>query len=134
MGVAPGWVHGPGPQPWKQQVFGPFPEPWRVAAILVAEELVNHVSRLQEFANVTRSDSPAPAAVSRFVDDIELCPPYRKWPFPPPKRGETLFDPTDLVIMGIAFEHLAETVPNEKLRREIEGAGAKLIDKGTSTM
>ena len=129
----PWLVSGPGPQPWKQ-AFGPSPQPWRLAAILVAEEVVNHVSRLQDFADVTQSEPPAPAAVSEFVDDIELCPPYRKWPFPPPKRGETLFDPAELIIMGAAFEHLAETVFNERLRGGSTGAGAKLVDKGMSKM
>jgi hypothetical protein len=129
-------VFGPTPDPWR--VFGPTPNPWRLAAILVAEEVVDYASRLQDFADLTgHSESPAPSYLSRFVDDIELCPPYWKWPFPPPqppKRGETLFDPVDLVTMGVVFEHLADTIANERLRNEIKGAGAKLIEKGTAKM
>ena len=121
------------PVPWN--VFGPHPEPWRLVAILVAEEVVDHVSRLQDFADIAgQSGSPAQDYMARFVDDIELCPPWRKWPFPPPKRGETLFDPVDIVTMGVAFTHLAETVPNERLRDDIQGMGARLMEKGAARL
>jgi hypothetical protein len=112
----------------------PLP-PKALFAIMFAEEVVNHVSRLQDFADIAgQSDSPAQDYMARFVDDIELCPPYRKWPFPPPKRGETLFDSADLVTMGVAFTHLAETVPDERLRGDIQGMGARLMEKGAARM
>ena len=138
--------------------FGPLPDPWRalgsisnrsdavslnpqplppkeIFAMMLAEEVVNHVSRLQDFADIAgQSDSPARDYMARFVDDIELCPPWRKWPFPPPPRGETLFDPVDLVTMGVAFTHLAETVPHEGLRGDIQGMGARLMEKGAARM
>jgi hypothetical protein len=136
----------PVPDPWK--VLGsvsdlsdmvslnpqPLP-PKALFAIMLAEEVVNHVSRLQDFADIAgQSGSPAQDYMARFVDDIELCPPYRKWPFPPPKRGETLFDPADLVTMGVAFTHLAETVPDDRLRGDLKGVGASLVEKGAARM
>ena len=108
----PWTVFGPQPEPWRQ-IYGPHPEPWRLVAILVAEEIIDHVSRLQDIADIAgQSGSPAEDYLTRFVDDVELCPPWRKWPFPPPKRGETLFDPVDIVTMGVAFTQLAEAVPD----------------------
>jgi len=138
----------PFPQPWK--VSGPLPDPWSwvalnpqplppappemAFAIVFAEEVVDHVSRLQDIADVTQSDSPAPAYLSRLVDDIELCPPYWKWPFPPKKAGKTLFDPDDLVTIGVAFEHLAETISSESLRGEIQAAGRTIMEKGAARL
>jgi hypothetical protein len=135
MGHGVPWiVFGPHPEPWRG-VFGPQPDPWRLTAILVAEEVVDHVSRLQDIADIAgQSGSPAQDYMARFVDDIELCPPWRKWPFPPPKRGETLFDPVDIVTMGVAFTHLAETVPDERLRGDIQGMGARLMEKGAARL
>jgi hypothetical protein len=135
MGQGVPWkVSGPQPEPWKQ-IFGPHPEPWRLVAILVAEEVVDHVSRLQDVADIAgQSGSPARDYMAQFVDDVELCPPWRKWPFPPPKRGETLFDPVDIVTMGVACTHLAETVPNERLRDDIQGMGARLVERGAARL
>jgi len=94
-----------------------------------------HVSTLQDVAEaVGQSRSTAPEYLARFVDDIELCPPWRKWPFPPPKRGDRLFDPIDLVTLGVSFEHLAKTVPNDELRGLLQAAGAKLAEKGAVQM
>ncbi len=122
------------PEPWKH-VFGPQPDPWRHVAVLVAEEVVDHVSRLQDIADIAgQSGSPAQDYITRFVDEVELCPRWWKWPFPPPPRGETLFDPVDIVTMGVAFTHLAETVPNERLRGDIRDMGAKLMERGAAGM
>jgi hypothetical protein len=135
---------GPQPEPWR--VFGSFSNlsdavslnpqplpPQALFAVMLAEEVVDHVSRLQDFADIAgQSGSPAQDYMAQFVDDIELCPPWRKWPFPPPKRGDTLFDPVDLVTMGVAFTHLAETVPDERLRGDIQGMGARLMEKSAA--
>jgi len=127
-----GEAFGPHPEPWRQ-VLGPLPDPWRQAAAPVAEEVVDHVSNLHDFAAIAgRSGSPAQDYLARFVDDVELCPPWRKWPFPPPKRGETLFDPVDILTMGVAFTHLAGTVPDEGLRDDIRNTGARLMEKGAA--
>jgi hypothetical protein len=137
---------GPHPDPWKVMSsvsdlsdmvsLNPQPLPPKALfSIMLAEEVINHVSRLQEITDIAgQSRSPARDYMARFIDDIELCPPYRKWPFPPPKRGETLFDPVDIVTMGVAFTHLAETVPDERLRGDIQGMGARLMEKGTARM
>jgi hypothetical protein len=135
----------PLPDPWRG--FGSFSNldavslnpqplpPQPLIAIMIAEEVVDHVSRLQDFADIAgQSGSPAQDYMARFMDDIELCPPWRKWPFPPPKRGDTLFDPVDLVTMGVAFTHLAETVPDERLRGDIQGMGARLMEKSAARM
>ena len=135
---------GPHPEPWSG--FGSFSNlsdavslnpqplpPQYLFAIMIAEEVVEHMSRLQDFADIAgQSGSPAQDYMAQFMDDIELCPPWRKWPFPPPKRGDTLFDPVDLVTMGVAFTHLAETVPDERLRGDIQGMGARLMEKSAA--
>jgi hypothetical protein len=139
--------------------FGPHPDPWinlgliadrgslvslnpqplppggELFAVMLAEEVVNHVSLLEELADVAgSSDNRSSSFIDRFVDDVELCPPYRKWPFPPPKRGETQFDSVDLVIMGVTLQHLAQTVPQEGLAKSIHLAGERLVEKGASRL
>jgi hypothetical protein len=130
------WTAGPQPDPWQLVALNPQPLPPRMLfAVTLAEEVVNHVSTLQDVADaVGQSRSTAPEYLARFVDDIELCPPWRKWPFPPPKRGDRLFDPIDLVTLGVSFEHLAQTVPNDELRGSFQAAGAKLAEKGAAQM
>jgi hypothetical protein len=143
---------GPHPDPWRflAPAFGsplaavglnpqPLP-PKALFSVMAAEEMVEHASRLDEIAEASgQGGSPGGRAILRLAEEAELCPPFMRWPVPPkpkgdpdpgPRPNETQFDAADLVTLGVALRHLADTIPGEELRGAALKAGEILMERG----
>ena len=90
---------------------GPNPWPWIVGDLIKA-------ASLKVAANIGGDDALAKHAdaLVQFVfdDDPDLCPPPRKWPFPP-KRGTRI----EQVLSALVLTQ--QSLPEGALRNEMEG-------------
>ena len=153
---------GPEPDPWRGQM-GPHPDPWRAGklssldwvllnpqplppryayAASLAEAVAGSVSAYFELDEALPSEMQgrmsefATMRLSTFIDD---CGNGRipRWPFPwpPPWQGE--FDPispVEMLVVGIAFENLAQSAVNERFRGALQESADRLMNMAAEQM
>jgi len=121
--------------------LNPQPLPPRAAFFAAfAQEVIDRASLMQEIADAMNQTGEERGIIivsgylSRFVDD--LCPEPIKIKIPPkPKFGaDDRLSGLELIVTGAVFGQNAAAVANEGLRRELSGAGAKLIETGIARL
>ena len=133
------------PDPWVQVSLNPQPLPPRTAfAVALAQGIADQVSLLAGLAGAATGGSDTEAAASelltRFVDDCgngRIHFPWKHWPFPWPHQGDDLvgeLNPAEIVVVGVELANAAAWVDDERLRRDLEQAGANLVDAGLGRM
>jgi len=96
---------GPHPDPWRA---GPSPDPWRErsAALLASLSLKEVARRMPEGAARRQFEAGIERAIADEVDD--LCPPYRRWPWPgPPPWVQEVISELTAVAAVLANRELA---------------------------
>jgi hypothetical protein len=139
-------VAGPHPEPWAWTALNPQPLPPRLAVVVaLTQEVVEKLSSLHQLVDVLSGEAQAQAAqmadlyLSQFIDDCGngRIPPWKRWPFPwPPRRDEMseALNPAELVVIGAQLSSAVTTVAGDRLRRDLDAAGSKLIAVGLDRM
>lgn len=136
------WLQGPFPQPWHS---GPLPDPWKnrqppyraTGAVLAHTVVAASLERLKAAEVAGVPAEKAVGAVRRqfwqFVD--ELCPPLRKLPPLPPKKGWPPFppppwppEPWDRLTAALEFSRAAESLADHSLKADFEEAADKIVE------
>jgi hypothetical protein len=136
-------VLGPSPQPWREVMLNPQPLPPRaMLAVAVAREVIERAELTQEIANALQSEGQqhgiiiVGGLISRFIDDCGNDRLWPKHPIPPPHGTEpdNKLTSFELIAMGAQFEHESRGLADARLREELRGAGARLIEMGVTRM
>jgi len=113
--------------------------------VALTQEVVEKLSSLHQLVDVLSGEAQAQAAqmadiyLSQFIDDCGngRIPPWKRWPFPwPPRRDEMSegLNPAELVVIGAQLASAVTTVAGERLQRDLDAAGSKLIAIGLDRM